>query len=152
VKINGSVALVTEANRGLGLAFSRELLQRDAAKVYGAARNLEAITEPDVVGVGLDITVSARVLEVAHQCGDVNLLVNNAGVMKASPFIDPPDLKSASLEMETNYFGSLAMYRAFAPVLATNGGGAIVNVLSVSSFYPNPLTASYGASKAAESR
>jgi NAD(P)-dependent dehydrogenase (short-subunit alcohol dehydrogenase family) len=149
MKIGGSVALVTGANRGLGLAFTRELLERGAAKVYGAARNPEAITEP-IVAVGLDITVLPRVLEVAQQCDDVNLLVNNAGVMKASPFIDPSDLESAHLEMETNYFGSLQMCRAFAPVLAANGGGAIVNMLSVSSFYTNPLTASYGASKAAE--
>jgi NAD(P)-dependent dehydrogenase (short-subunit alcohol dehydrogenase family) len=150
VRIEGSVALVTGANRGLGLAFSKELLRRGAAKVYGAARNPAAITEANIVAVGLDITDSSRVVDAAERCRDVNLLVNNAGVMKASPFVDPPDLESAHLEMETNYFGSLQMCRAFAPVLAANGGGAIVNMLSVSSFYTNPLTASYGASKAAE--
>ena len=144
------MALVTGANRGLGLAFSKELLRRGAAKVYGAARNPAAITEPSVIAVGLDITDSPRILQVAEECRDVNLLVNNAGVMKASPFITPPDLRPAHLEMETNYFGNLQMCRAFAPVLAANGGGAIVNMLSVSSFYTNPLTASYGASKAAE--
>ena len=144
------MALVTGANRGLGLAFSKELLRRGAAKVYGAARNPATITEPSVIAVGLDITDSPRILQVAEECRDVNLLVNNAGVMKASPFITPPDLGPAHLEMETNYFGNLQMCRAFAPVLAANGGGAIVNMLSVSSFYTNPLTASYGASKAAE--
>ena len=144
------MALVTGANRGLGLAFSKELLRRGAAKVYGAARNPAAITEPSVIAVGLDITDSPRILQVAEECRDVNLLVNNAGVMKASPFITPPNLRPAHLEMETNYFGNLQMCRAFAPVLAANGGGAIVNMLSVSSFYTNPLTASYGASKAAE--
>jgi short-subunit dehydrogenase len=100
--------------------------------------------------IGLDITDAQRVAEVALQCGDVNLLVNNAGVMKASSFIGTPTLDAARLEMETNYFGTLAMCRAFAPVLAANGGGAVVNMLSVTSFYTNPLDASYGASKAAE--
>jgi short-subunit dehydrogenase len=76
--------------------------------------------------------------------------VNNAGVMKASSFIGTPSLDAARLEMETNYFGTLAMCRAFSPVLAANGGGAVVNMLSVTSFYTNPLDASYGASKAAE--
>ena len=99
--------------------------------------------------IALDITDAERVAQVAAQCPDVSLLVNNAGVMKASTFIGAPNLDAARLEMETNYFGTLSMCRAFAPVLAANGGGAIVNMLSVSSFYTNPFTASYGASKAA---
>jgi len=70
-------------------------------------------------------------------------------VMKASTFINAPNLDAARLEMETNYFGTLSMCRAFAPVLAANGGGAIVNMLSITSFYTNPFNASYGASKAA---
>ena len=78
------------------------------------------------------------------------MLVNNAGVTKASPFIGAPSLDAARLEMETNYFGTLSMCRAFAPVLAAAGGGAIVNMLSEFSFYPYPLDPSYGASKAAE--
>src|SRR5262249_57615236 len=87
--------------------------------------------------------------EGGGECSGVSLLVNNAGVMKASAFIEAPDLDAARLEMETNYFGTLNMCRAFAPLLAANGGGAIVNMLSVASFYTNPFTASYGASKAA---
>ena len=149
MKIDGSVALVTGANRGLGLAYARELVKRGAAKVYGAARNPAAVTEPGVTPVALDITDPERVAQVAQQCADVSLLVNNAGVMKASTFIGAANLDAARLEMETNYFGMLSMCRAFAPVLAANGGGAIVNMLSVSSFYTNPFTASYGASKAA---
>jgi NAD(P)-dependent dehydrogenase (short-subunit alcohol dehydrogenase family) len=149
MKIDGSVALVTGANRGLGLAYARELVKRGAAKVYGAARNPAAVTEPGVTPVALDITDPKLVAQVAQQCADVSLLVNNAGVMKASTFIGAPNLDAARLEMETNYFGTLGMCRAFASVLAANGGGAIVNMLSVSSFYTNPFTASYGASKAA---
>src|SRR6266536_1898459 len=94
------------------------------------------------------VTGPNRVAQIAAQCTDVSLLVNNAGVMKASTFIGAPNLDAARLEMETNYFGTLSMCRAFAPVLAANGGGAIVNMLSVTSFYTNPFNASYGASKA----
>jgi NAD(P)-dependent dehydrogenase (short-subunit alcohol dehydrogenase family) len=149
MKIGGSVALVTGANRGLGLVYARELVSRGAAKVYGAARNPAAVTDPGVTPIGLDITDPGRVAQVAAQCTDVTLLVNNAGVMKASTFIGAPSLDAARVEMETNYFGTLSMCRAFAPVLAANGGGAIVNMLSVTSFYTNPFNASYGASKAA---
>jgi NAD(P)-dependent dehydrogenase (short-subunit alcohol dehydrogenase family) len=134
VQVSGSVALVTGAGRGLGQVYARELVRRGAAKVYGAARNPEAVTEPGVTPIALDITNAERVAEVARQCLDVSLLVNNAGVMKASTFIDAPNLDAARLEMETNYFGTLSMCRAFAPVLAANGGGAIVNMLSVTSF------------------
>jgi NAD(P)-dependent dehydrogenase (short-subunit alcohol dehydrogenase family) len=150
VKIEGAVALVTGANRGLGQAYARELVRRGAAKVYGTARHPDAVTEPGVTAVALDITDSEQVTQLAEQCTDVSLLVNNAGVMKASTFINAPNLDAARLEMETNYFGTLRLCRAFAPGLAANGGGAIVNMLSVTSFYNNPLDASYGASKAAE--
>jgi len=149
MKIGGSVALVTGANRGLGRAYARELVSRGAAKVYGAARDPAAVTDPGVTPIALDITDPERVGRVAQQCADVTLLVNNAGVMKASTFIDAPNLDAARLEMETNYLGTLSMCRAFAPVLAANGGGAIVNMLSITSFYTNPFNASYGASKAA---
>jgi NAD(P)-dependent dehydrogenase (short-subunit alcohol dehydrogenase family) len=149
MKIDGSVALVTGANRGLGRVYARELVRRGAAKVYGAARDPAAVTEPGVTPVALDITDSEQVAEAAARCADVSLLVNNAGVMQASTFIDAPGLGAARLEMETNYFGTLSMCRAFVPVLAANGGGAIVNMLSITSFYTNPLNASYGASKAA---
>jgi NAD(P)-dependent dehydrogenase (short-subunit alcohol dehydrogenase family) len=147
--INGSVALVTGANRGLGRAYARELVRRGAATVYGAARDPATVTEPGVIPIALDITDPERIVRVAEQCADVNLLVNNAGVMAASTFINAPSLDAARREMETNYFGTLSMCRAFAGVLGANGGGAVVNMLSVTSFYTNPLDASYGASKAA---
>jgi len=149
MRIGGSVALVTGANRGLGHAFARELVSRGAAKVYGAARQPAQVTEPGVTPVALDITDPDRVAAVAKECADVSLLVNNAGVLKYSTFTGAPSLDAARAEMETNYFGTLRMCRAFAPVLAANRGGAIVNMLSITSFYTNPFNASYGASKAA---
>ena len=150
MKIAGSVALVTGAGRGLGRVFAAELVSRGAAKVYGAARDPAAVTDAGVTPVALDITDPDAVARAAELCADVSLLVNNAGVMKASTFIDAPSLDAARLEMETNYFGTLRMCRAFAPILAANGGGAVVNMLSVTSFFTNPFNASYGASKAAE--
>jgi NAD(P)-dependent dehydrogenase (short-subunit alcohol dehydrogenase family) len=149
MKIAGSVALVTGANRGLGRAYARELVSRGAARVYGAARHPEAVTDPGVTPVALDITDPQQVARAAAQCGDVTLLVNNAGVLGYSSFIGTPTLAPARTEMEVNYFGTLSMCRAFAPVLAAASGGAIVNMLSVTSFYTNPFDASYGASKAA---
>jgi NAD(P)-dependent dehydrogenase (short-subunit alcohol dehydrogenase family) len=149
MRIDGTVALVTGANRGLGRAYARELVRRGAAKVYGAARNPAEVTEPGLTPIALDITDPARVAEVAAESGDVALLVNNAGVLTYSTFLGAPSTDGARREMETNYFGTLSMCRAYAPVLAANGGGAIVNMLSVTSFYTNPFDASYGASKAA---
>ena len=149
MKIEGSAALVSGANRGLGRAFARELVSRGAARVYGAARQPAQVTEPGVTPIALDITDPDRVAAVAKECADVSLLVNNAGVLKYSTFIGAPNLDGARAEMETNYFGTLRMCRAFAPVLAANGGGAIVNMLSITSFSTNPFNASYGASKAA---
>jgi NAD(P)-dependent dehydrogenase (short-subunit alcohol dehydrogenase family) len=150
LRIDGSVALVTGAGRGLGRAFVRALAERGARTVYGAARDPSAVTGAGAVPVALDITDPARVAQVADECRDVNLLINNAGVMTSSPLIGVPGTDSARLEMETNYFGTLHMCQAFAPVLAANGGGALVNMLSVVSWFTNPGNGSYGASKAAE--
>jgi NAD(P)-dependent dehydrogenase (short-subunit alcohol dehydrogenase family) len=118
--------------------------------VYGASRDPGAVTEPGVSPVALNITDPVLVAQAARQCADVSLLVNNAGAMTLSPLIGAASMDGARLEMETNYFGTLAMCRAFAPVLAANGGGALVNVLSIVSWFTNPGNGSYGASKAAE--
>jgi NAD(P)-dependent dehydrogenase (short-subunit alcohol dehydrogenase family) len=151
-QIEGITALVTGANRGLGKAFVQALLDRGAAKVYAAARDPGSVevTDARIVPVRLDITNPGDVAAAAHDCADVSLLVNNAGAMLQTPFLSAPDLSAARTEMETNYFGTLAMARAFAPVLAAAGGGALVNVLSVVSWYAPPFNASYCASKSAE--
>jgi NAD(P)-dependent dehydrogenase (short-subunit alcohol dehydrogenase family) len=149
MKIEGSVALVTGANRGLGAAFCRVLLDRGAATVYAAARNPATVTMPGVVPVPLDITSPSDVTDVAARCGDVTLLVNNAGIETRSSVLSGHALDNGRLEFETNVLGPLAMSRAFAPILAANRGGAIVNVLSVLSWFSSPTTAMYCAAKAA---
>ena len=149
VKIEGSVVLVTGADRGLGQVFARSLVARGATRVYGAARQPAAVTEPGVTPIPIDITDPTNIQQAADALGDVTILVNNAGVTKASSFIGTPSTDNARLEMETNYFGTLNICRGFAPILGSHGGGAIVNMLSVASFATSPLTASYGASKAA---
>ena len=149
MRIADSVALVTGAGRGLGRAFVQELAGRGARAIYAAARDPSTVTGPGIA-VALDITDPEQVAGVARDCADVTLLVNNAGVMTLSPLIGAPTMAGARQEISTNYLGTLAMCRAFAPVLAANGGGAIVNMLSVVSFFTNPVNGSYGASKAAE--
>jgi NAD(P)-dependent dehydrogenase (short-subunit alcohol dehydrogenase family) len=151
MKISGSTALVTGANRGLGRAFVEALRQAGSAKIYAASRNADSGTSGGiVVPVRLDITDAAQVASAAASCGDVDLLINNAGVARFKPALGAPTMDDARLEMETNYFGTLAMCRAFTPVLKKNGGGAIVNMLSVVSLFNAPMQGSYCASKAAE--
>jgi len=152
VTISGTSALVTGANRGLGKAYVDELLHRGAARVYAAARKPDSVdvTDDRIVPVRLDVTNPNDVAVAAAQCADVAVVINNAGAMLRAPLLSGPDTSAARSEMETNYFGTLEMCRAFAPVLARNGGGAVVNVLSVASWLVSPFNGSYGASKSAE--
>lgn len=145
----GQRALVTGANGGLGLALVQALLDRGVACVYAASRSGQSFADPRVVPLRLDITDSAAV-ERARQCaGDVTLLVNNAGANANQPLLGATDMAGARQEMETNYFGTLAMCRAFAPQLRAQGGGTIVNVLSTAARLALPAMGSLCASKAA---
>jgi NAD(P)-dependent dehydrogenase (short-subunit alcohol dehydrogenase family) len=150
VRIAGSRILVTGANRGLGRVFAESLVARGAGVVYAAARDPARVTIPGVEPVRLDITRSDEVAAAAASCADVNILINNAGLMRFAPLLAAPGIDAAREEMETNYFGTLRMCRAFAPVLAANGGGALVNILSIVSWFANPLNSSYCAAKSAE--
>lgn len=146
--IKNSVALVTGANRGLGRAFTENLLARGAHKVYATARRSETVDLPGVEVLPLDITDPASVEAAAAAAPDVSLLVNNAGIQTST------DLVSGSLdtlrdELETNVFGHLGMIRAFAPALAATGGGTIVNVLSAMSWFGLNGANSYHLTKAA---
>ena len=148
MKVEGAVALVTGANRGLGATIAQALVD-SGAKVYGAARETTSITNPDVIPVRLDVTSADDIAEAARSCGDVSIVVNNAGILRSSASLAPGAVDAARAEMETNFFGPMRMARAFAPVLRDNGGGALVNVLSVLSFISMPQGATYSASKAA---
>jgi NAD(P)-dependent dehydrogenase (short-subunit alcohol dehydrogenase family) len=149
MKIQDSVALVTGANRGLGLAFAQALLAGGARKVYAAARDPASVTLPGVEGIQLDVTKPAEIEAAARALGDVTLLVNNAGVLRGSGFLGDDGLLAVRAEFDANFFGPLLMSRAFAPILAKNGGGAIVNVLSALSWASMPNASTYCASKSA---
>ena len=148
MEISGSVALVTGANRGLGRHFATQLLERGAARVYATARRPELVDIPGVQTLALDITDPAAAARAAAEAGDVDLLINNAGIATFQNLItgDPDQVR---LEMETHYFGTLNVVRAFAPVLAANGGGAILNVLSALSWLSFDGATAYSAAKAA---
>ncbi|MER7660005.1 SDR family oxidoreductase [Streptomyces sp. NPDC096193] len=149
MQIEGAVALVTGGNRGLGDQFVKALLDRGAAKVYAAARNPDTVTAPGAVPLALDITDPASVRAAAEQAQDVTLLINNAGISTDTGILNG-STDEFRREMDTHVFGTLDMSRAFAPVLARNGGGALLNVLSVLSWYVFPDNAAYSAAKAAE--
>ncbi len=149
MNIDGSIALVTGANRGLGAAFCRTLLDRGATKVYGGTRDLGMLDYADLVPVQLDVTSATDIAAARERCGDVTLLVNNAGIATGTSVLSDDALFAARREFETNVLGPLALSRAFAPTLAANGGGTIVNVLSMVSWVSIPATATYCASKAA---
>ena len=148
MQIEGSTALVTGANRGLGRRFAEELLAR-GAKVYAGARNPDSVDLPGVTPVALDITDPASVAAAAAATGDVSLLINNAGSATGAGLLDG-SLADIKLELDTHFFGTLAVTRAFAPQLAAAGGGAILNVLSVLSWVTFPAVGGYSAAKAAE--
>ncbi|MFD0440955.1 SDR family oxidoreductase [Streptomyces chartreusis] len=143
-----STALVTGANRGFGRALAAELLSRGAT-VYAAARNPAHVDLPGAQPIALDITDPVSVAAAAEATGDVTLLINNAGSAPvADLLVSDPD--AIRLEMDTHYFGTLSVVRNFAPQIAANGGGAILNVLSGLSWVSFPEFGAYCAAKSAE--
>lgn len=150
MKITHSVALVTGANRGLGLALAKELLARGATKVYAAVRDPKSVPAiPGLVPLELDVTKPATVARLAAAAPDVNILINNAGIARGQSALTPDVVAAARDEIETNYLGPLAVTNALAPVLKKNGGGAVVNILSALSWAVLPWSTTYSASKAA---
>jgi NAD(P)-dependent dehydrogenase (short-subunit alcohol dehydrogenase family) len=149
MKIANTVALVTGANRGIGLAFTRALLARGARKVYAGARDPSTITLPGVQALRLDVTQPEQVAAAAALAGDVTLVINNAGVGEVGGFLAPESEEAARRQFEVNFYGMLRMSRAFAPALAAQGGGALLNVLSIASWANNGFLAAYSASKSA---
>jgi NAD(P)-dependent dehydrogenase (short-subunit alcohol dehydrogenase family) len=153
MKIAGSVALVTGANRGIGEAFVRALLDRGAARVYATARReadlarLRAIGDPRLVPTSLDVTVPDQVARVAREARDVQILFNNAGVLDFGSVLEAPPA-AFSRNFDVNFFGLLHVTRAFAPVL-TDQHGAVVNILTLVALASMPGLGVYNASKAA---
>jgi NAD(P)-dependent dehydrogenase (short-subunit alcohol dehydrogenase family) len=156
-RIEGRVALVTGANRGIGRALVEALLARGVGKVYAAARRTETLADlvaaaPDrVLALRLDVTQPAQVRRAVAQAGDVDLVVNNAAILSHAfaGFEDPVWLDAARQEYETNVVGALRVSQGFAPVLKQNGGGTIVNLSSVAGLVGMPPVLTYSSTKAA---
>ncbi|MDR7150506.1 NAD(P)-dependent dehydrogenase (short-subunit alcohol dehydrogenase family) [Hydrogenophaga palleronii] len=149
MQIENSVVLVTGANRGIGLAFARELLARGARKVYAAARNPATVTLPGVQALQLDVTRPDEIAAATRLAADVTLVINNAGIAQPGGFLTEDSEAVTRRIFETNVFGVLNVSKAFAPVLKANGGGALINVLSVASWVNGGELAAYSASKSA---
>ncbi|MGV0804226.1 SDR family oxidoreductase [Mycolicibacterium setense] len=145
---NNITALVTGANRGLGRHLAAELLAR-GAKVYAAARNPDTVDLPGAIPIQLDITDPESVRRAAAVADDVTVLVNNAGISTRAQLLTGR-IEDIRAEMETHYFGTLNVSREFVPVIEKNGGGAVLNVLSVLSWYHAPTSGAYAAAKSAE--
>ena len=149
MKIENSVVLVTGANRGIGLAFAKALLARGARKVYATARNPFSVTLQGVETLQLDVTKPQQIADAANKASDVTLVINNAGIAQPGGFLADDSEEVTRRIFETNVFGVLNMSKAFAPVLKANGGGALLNVLSVASWVNGGELGAYSASKSA---
>lgn len=147
--VSGSTALVTGANRGLGRAITEALLDRGAKTVYAAVRDPATITDPRVIPLRVDVTDPESVFAAAAAATDVDLVVNNAGIADGGSVFAPGGVDALRRQLETNAIGPLLVTRAFLPTLEANGGGTVVNVLSVLSWVTMPATSAYSASKAA---
>ena len=149
MQLANAVVLITGANRGIGRAFAQAALARGARRVYAAARDPSSVDLPGVLPLQLDVTDPDQVARAVRDCGDVTVLVNNAGVAETGGFLQDATTEATRRQLEVNFFGMLRMAQGFAPVLAANGGGAMLNVLSIASWINRPLLGTYGATKSA---
>ena len=149
MKIDNATVLVTGANRGIGLAFARESLTRGARKVYAGARDPSSVKQPGVEAIRLDVTKPEEVAAAVARAGDVTLVINNAGIAQVGGFLAADSEEAARRQLETNFFGMLRVSKAFAPILKANGGGALINVLSIVSWINGGQLAAYAATKSA---
>ncbi|MFE9015608.1 SDR family oxidoreductase [Streptomyces cyaneofuscatus] len=147
MELKNAVAVVTGANRGLGRHLAAQLLER-GARVYAAARRPGTVDLPGAIPLRLDVTDEESIRAAARTASDATLLVNNAGISTATSLLTG-DLDAVRREMETNFYGPLCVTRAFTPVIEGNGGGAVLNILSVLSWLHPAGLGSYAATKAA---
>lgn len=151
MKIEGKSVLITGANRGIGAALVRAFLKHGAGKVYAAARNLSSLpdfADARVTGVQLDVTSLLEVHAAADSVGTVDILVNNAGIMTFAHVLSA-STEDLAADMDVNYYGTLRVTQAFAPRIEKQGGGAIVNIISIAGLAPPNVISGYSASKAA---
>lgn len=150
MELKGATVLVTGANRGIGAEFVRLLKERGASKIYAGARDASSIKPADgVVPIQLDVTDRDQIEAAVRAAGDVQILINNAGISTGTALVTG-DEATIRREMDTNFYGPLLLTRAFAPVLQANGGGAILNVVSALSWFGLPVGGAYATSKAAQ--
>lgn len=155
IELQGKTVLVTGANRGIGKAITEEFIQQGAAKVYLAVRNTDSVKAllqqygDKVAVIELDVADAASISRAAQIANDVEIVVNNAGVLKNATVLDPAAIDALAFQMQVNVVGLMQMAQAFAPVLKQNGGGAFVQLNSVASLRTSPDFATYAASKAA---
>ena len=149
MKVENAVVLVTGANRGIGQAFTRELLARGASKVYAGARDPATVTQSGVQALRLDVNRPEEVAAAAALASDVTLIINNAGIAELGGFLAANSEEVARRLFETNFFAMLRVSKAFAPILKANGGGALLNVLSIASWLSVGELPAYSASKSA---
>ncbi len=149
MKLDNATVLITGANRGIGLAFAQAALARGARKVYAGARDPKSVTLPGVTPIKLDVNSPADIEAAVREAGDTTLVINNAGIAQFGGFLAADAEARLRQQLETNVFGVLRVSRAFAPVLAANGGGALINVASVASWITSPALAGYAVTKSA---
>ncbi len=154
MNLNDKTALVTGANRGIGAALIRAVLSAGVRRVYATARSLDSLDalvrlDPKrVVPLRLDVTDAASVEKLSSQAADVDLLINNAGILAFGSILDVSDATLRS-QFDTNFYGALSVAKALVPNMKQKSEGAIVNVLTLLSLASMPGMAAYNASKAA---
>lgn len=155
IKVKDKVVLVTGANRGIGKVIVESLFRDGAAKVYGAVRNPDSLDElkqefgDRLVAIELDLTKPETIESAAATATDVEIVINNAGVLRTADALAGDAIDALKFELNGNVFGLLHIAQAFAPVLKSNGGGALVQLNSIVSMKSFPQFATYSASKAA---
>lgn len=145
------VILITGANRGIGRALVKALLDHDVKKVYATCRDLNTLPSFEdnrVIALSLDITDDGQIKTIAAVAGDTEILINNAGILNTGNILDG-DLLGMDNDMKVNYFGTIKMMRAFASILKKNRPAKIINIVSIAAYSPLPSIAGYAASKAA---